>query len=477
MFSILERTVTAHLLHLLIGATFVLGLLKVAQLYWKRLELLKTFKNFPGPPSCSLYSQSRQIKREEEFSKVLEWSKQYPYAYSRWFTSFNASLIIHHPDYVKAVFGRRDPKNPSAYGFLIPWIGKGLLLLNGRKWFQHRRLLTPGFHYEILKPYVALIADSTKIMLDKWEKLIEKDATKPVEVFEHVTLLTLESLMKCAFSYRKSTQMGYHCPYESLKLQYLNSSSSATDKIIEERKKSLQKKGNLEKIQQKRYLDFLDILLCATDENGVQLSDEDIRAEVDTFMFEGHDTTASGISWILYAMAQNQECQQKCREEIKNTLGDRDTVQWDDLGKIPYTTMCIKESLRLYPPVFIVSRQLNTPITFCDGRTLPAGTKVSINIYSVHRNPTFWPDPEVFDPMRFAPEKSSQRHSFAFIPFAAGARNCIGKQFAMNEMKVALAQTLLRFEIWPDAARVPVPVPQLVLKSANGIHLFLKKLN
>ncbi|KAB0399861.1 hypothetical protein E2I00_002235 [Balaenoptera physalus] len=107
-------------------------------------------------------------------------------------------------------------------------------------------------------------------------------------------------------------------------------------------------------------------------ENGSSLSDVDLRAEVDTFMFEGHDTTATGISWTLYALASHPEHQQRCREEIQSLLGDGTSITWDHLEQMPYTTMCIKESLRLYPPVPFIFRDLSKPITFPDGRSLPA---------------------------------------------------------------------------------------------------------
>ncbi|XP_078527776.1 cytochrome P450 4B1-like [Lissotriton helveticus] len=481
-------------------------LMKVVKLFLKRKELVKTFASFPGPPVHWLYGNAHEFRQDgKELDKLVAWTKQYPYAFPVWFGNFTPFLFISHPDYAKAVFGRGDPKTNLGMRFAVPWIGNGLLALSGQKWFQHRRLLTPGFHYDVLKPYVKLTSDCTKVMLEKWEKLILRNNS--IELFEHVSLMTLDTILKCAFSYPSNCQtdsnnpyiqaiydLSYQVdlrirrfPYHNDLIYYLSPHGARfrrackvahnhTDTVIKQRKAAYKDEKELEKIQQKRHLDFLDILLSAKDENGESLSDMDVRAEVDTFMFEGHDTTSSGISWILYCMAKYPEHQEKCREEVKGIMGDRDTMEWDDLGQMTYTTMCIKESLRLYPPVPRVSRQLIKPITFVDGRTLPEGAIIAFNIYGIHRNPSVWEDPERYDPLRFSKENSSHRHSHAFVPFAAGARNCIGQNFAMNEMKVAVALTLLRFKLSPDESKPPIKVPQLILRSKNGIHLKLEKI-
>uniref|UniRef100_A0A6J0UR60 Cytochrome P450 4B1-like n=1 Tax=Pogona vitticeps TaxID=103695 RepID=A0A6J0UR60_9SAUR len=482
-------------------------LIKAIQLRRRRQELLKTLSSFPGPPAHWLYGHIFQLLPfSGVFKKTEIWARQYPFAFPLWYGRYSACLIVTHPEYAKTLLARTDPKDSITYRNIIPWIGKGLLVSHGPKWSKHRKLLTPGFHYNILKPYVALMAESTKVMLDKWEQLITQE--KSVELFEHVSLMTLDNIMKCAFSYNSNCQMGRENSYIQAVFELCSLAFSRmhsilgqsdltywftpeayrfrkacqvahlhTDKIIKERKESLGDEEELQKIQQKRHLDFLDILLCAKDENGVRLSDEDVRAEVDTFMFEGHDTTASGISWLFYCLAQNPEHQQKCREEIRSILGDRDTIHWDDLSNMTYCTLCIKESLRLYPPVPGISRELSKPITFFDGRTLPEGSWVGISIRNVHKNPSIWNDPEVFDPQRFSPENISNKNSHAFLPFSAGPRNCIGQQFAMNEMKVALALTLFRFELLPDSSKPPpIPIPQIVMRSENGIYLCLKKL-
>uniref|UniRef100_A0A3Q3JGE6 Cytochrome P450, family 4, subfamily T, polypeptide 8 n=1 Tax=Monopterus albus TaxID=43700 RepID=A0A3Q3JGE6_MONAL len=238
--------------------------------------------------------------------------------------------------------------------------GEGLLVSQGQKWFQHRRLLTPGFHYDVLKPYVKLMSDSAKTMLKKWERYA--NTNEPFELFEHVSLMTLDSILKCAFSYSSN------CQTERLlaKTGCFMLNHEWRYEVIRKRKEALKKEKELKHIQAKRNLDFLDILLFAREQQG--LSDEDIRAEVDTFMFEGHDTTASGISFTLYCLACHPEHQKLCRDEIIEALDGKDTMD-----KIPYTTMCIKESLRLYPPVPGIFRRTTKPITFFDGRTLPEG--------------------------------------------------------------------------------------------------------
>ncbi|XP_078503069.1 cytochrome P450 4B1-like, partial [Lissotriton helveticus] len=482
-------------------------MLRVVALYLQHRRLAAGFAGFPGPPKHWFFGHTKEFKQEEvELPKVVSWTHKYNYGFPLWMGNFYAYLLINHPEYAKVVFGRGDPKSSMVYDFFVPWIGRGLLTLSGPKWFHHRRLLTPGFHYNVLKPYVKLISDSTKIMLDKWEKLIDKN--KSVEVFQHVSLMTLDSIMKCTFSYESNCQADsdssyiqavydvsylmqkrlFNLSYHNDLIYYLSPQGYRfrracriahlhTDEVIQQRIDLLKTEKELEKIQQKRHLDFLDILLCAKDENGKPLSDKDLRAEVDTFMFAGHDTTASGISWMLYCMGQNPEHQMKCREEVKEILQNKDTIEWDDLGKMTYSTMCIKECLRLYPPVSGILRSLTTPMRLFDGRTLPEGFSVYLSIFCIHRNPTVWKDPEVFDPLRFTPENSSNRQTHAFVPFAAGPRNCIGQNFAMNEMKVALALTLLRFEILPDESKPPIMVPQVVIRSKNGIHVFLKKID
>uniref|UniRef100_A0A452E354 Cytochrome P450 family 4 subfamily B member 1 n=1 Tax=Capra hircus TaxID=9925 RepID=A0A452E354_CAPHI len=504
MVPVLLSLSLSHLSLWAFGLVSVLVFLKLTRLLLRRQMLARAMDRFSGPPTHWLFGHALEIQQTGGLDKVVYWTHQFPYAHQLWLGRFLGFLNIYDPEYAKAVYSRGGlgamwGGAPDVYDFFLQWIGKGLLVLQGPKWFQHRKLLTPGFHYDVLKPYVAVFAESARVMLDGGERTgREHSAWSWIPLVrglccrsgsQHLSLppLCRDNNYYLAVSeltllmQQRIDSFQYHndfiyflTPHGRRFLRACQVAHDHTDQVIRDRKAALQDKKEREKIQSKRHLDFLDILLGARDEEGIKLSDEDLRAEVNTFMFAGHDTTTSAISWVLYCMSLYPEHQRRCREEIQEILGDRDSLKWDDLAEMTYLTMCIKESFRLYPPVPQVYRQLSKPVNFVDGRSLPAGSLISLHIYALHRNSTVWTDPEVFDPLRFSPENVAGRHSFAFIPFSAGPRNCIGQQFAMNEVKVVTALCLLRFEFSPDPSKLPIQMPQLVLRSKNGIHLHLK---
>ncbi|XP_006163826.1 cytochrome P450 4X1 [Tupaia chinensis] len=481
-----------------------LALLQLIKLYLRRQRLLRDLRHFPAPPAHWFYGHQKLIQNGK-MEKLEETVEKYPSAFPCWIGPFQAYFIIYDPDYAKTFLSRSDPKTQYLYRFMTTCLGNGLLSLNGPKWFLHRRLLTPGFHFNILKTYVPVMAQSVNTMLGKWEEICTTQDTT-VEVYEHINLMTLDTIIKCAFSQETNCQIsGTHDPYVKATFQlskmlfyrlynflyhhdiifkltplgYRFQKLSQvlhqyTEKIIQDRKQSL--KNGVKQDPKRKYQDFLDILLAAQAENGDSFSDTDVRSEVNTFMFAGHDTLAVSLSWLLYCLALNPEHQERCREEIRSILGDAPSITWDHLSEMTYTTMCIKETFRLIPTAPSVSRELVKPLTFPDGRSLPAGTLVVLSIWGLHHNPAVWKNPKVFDPLRFSRENSDQRHPYAFLPFSAGPRNCIGQQYAMVELKVATALILLNFKVSPDTTRPPEFSNQIILKPKNGVHLHLEKL-
>jgi len=228
-------------------------------------------------------------------------------------------------------------------------------------------------------------------------------------------------------------------------------------------------------------LDFLDLLLSTQDNQGQSLTDEEIRAEVDTFMFEGHDTTAAGISWSIYCLATNPKYQKLVQEEIDSVYGNGSvpsSVNYETVStKFPFLEMCIKEAMRLYPPVPSIIRNLNRDVLVRDKILLKKGTEVFIIPYLIHRNPNVWENPEEYNPYRFDPknEKKGDEENFSFIAFSAGNRNCIGKRFALLEEITVLSHIFWYYNIEFDESHPTTPLPHVILRPKDGIYVKLTK--
>ncbi|XP_042369093.1 cytochrome P450 4F3 [Plectropomus leopardus] len=436
-----------------------------------------------------------------------------------WFIGpFYHLVRLFHPDYIKPLLmapASITVKDELIYGHLRPWLGQSLLLSNREAWSRKRRLLTPAFHFDILKSYVVKFNTSANTMHDKWRQLVAK-GTPNVEMFDHVTLMTLDSLLKCAFSYNSNCQRStseyvsaivelsdliidrrqnilHHWDWIYWKTQQGKRFKKAlsivhrfTREVVQERRALInqQRKDDFTTAPQRKK-DFVDIILLSKDEDGRGLTDEEIQAEANTFMFAGHDTTASAICWTLYNLARHDHYQEKCRQEVKDLMKGRDgrDIEWEDLSNLPFTTMCIKESLRLHSPVQAVTRKYTQDMALPGGRTVPKGAITLISIYGTHHNPAVWTDPHEYQPQRFDPANAQEHSSHAFIPFSSGPRNCIGQKFALAELRVVVALTLLRFRLTPGVnpelgtnSGGVRRLPQLVLRAEGGLWLQLEPL-
>uniref|UniRef100_A0A8C9V6N2 aromatase n=1 Tax=Scleropages formosus TaxID=113540 RepID=A0A8C9V6N2_SCLFO len=493
-------------LQLCVLAVLLVLLLRVGRLLLKYSSNIRRLRCFAQPPKRNWLLGHLGIMRntEEGLQSVDELVKTYKHSCAWFLGPFYTLIRLFHPDYIKPLL--------LASGVLIKTAacvsGQGLLLSNGEHWSRHRRLLTPAFHFDILKNYVTIFNKSTDIMHEKWCRLVE-EGQNCLDMFEQISLMTLHSLLKCTFSYDSNCQehpseyiaaiyelstlvvqrehrMLYHWDWLYWRTDEGRRFRRAcamvhrfTANIVQKRRAALNQQQEPEQQSRsskaKKVTDFIDVLLLSRDEDGNGLTDEEIKAEADTFMFEGHDTTASGISWILYNLALHPDHQDRCRAEVDALLQGRDSeeIEWNDLSNLPYTTMCIKESLRLHPPVTAVTRRFAQDMTVPGGRVIPQGNICLVSIYGTHHNPDIWPNPEVYDPMRFDPENSKGRSSHAFVPFSAGPRNCIGQNFAMAEMKVVVALTLLRFRVTPRDSEVR-RLPELILRAERGLWLRLE---
>ncbi|XP_026765187.1 cytochrome P450 4g15 [Galleria mellonella] len=228
-------------------------------------------------------------------------------------------------------------------------------------------------------------------------------------------------------------------------------------------------------VGQKKRLAFLDLLLESS-QNGVVLSDEEIKEQVDTIMFEGHDTTAAGSSFFLSMMGIHQDIQDKVIEELDQIFGDSDRpVTFQDTLEMKYLERCLMETLRLYPPVPVIGRNLKQDITLAScNKKIPAGATVVVATYKLHRRPDIYPNPNKFNPDNFLPERSADRHYYAFVPFSAGPRSCVGRKYAMLKLKIILATILRNFRVYSDLKEEDFQLQaDIILKRAEGFKIKL----
>ncbi|XP_010399873.3 cytochrome P450 4V2 [Corvus cornix cornix] len=422
-------------------------------------------------------------------------------------------MVLYHPDSVEVILNSSKHIEKSyLYDFLHPWLGTGLLTSTGDKWRSRRKMITPTFHFAILNDFLEVMNEQGNILVKKLEKHIDKE---PFDVFMDITLCALDIICETAMGrnvgaqknkdsnyvsaiYRMSDliQQRQKSPWlwpEFLYILFkegrehkrnLNILHNFTDKVIaekaEELKSTRQNKhdndGSSEESGPKKRKAFLDMLLNATDDEGNKLSYRDIREEVDTFMFEGHDTTAAAMNWVLYLLGHNPEVQKKVHRELDEVFDNTErSVTIDDLKNLRYLECVVKEALRLFPSVPMFARTLREDCCI-QGYQVPRGANVLVLTYALHRNPEIFPEPEEFRPERFFPENCKGRHPYAYVPFSAGPRNCIGQRFAQMEEKTILALILRRF--WVESCQKPEELGlsgELILRPNNGIWIKLKR--
>ncbi|KAJ3656959.1 hypothetical protein Zmor_015997 [Zophobas morio] len=406
------------------------------------------------------------------------------------------SLVTIDYKFVKFVLSQNKIlKKSQNYQFLRRWLGNGLLISDGDYWRRHRKILTLAFHTEILKDFVGVSESMGDVLIGKLGKY---DGKSSVDVHRLVTLCTLDIICETAMGTKMNIQSGENSQYvESVQqmgrivieraLSLIKVSKYtfwlSRDYYIQNNALKILHGFTLSVIDSKRNkpvekttkrMAFLDLLLKVSHDENI-LTIGELQEEVDTFMFEGHDTTAAGISFILYCLADHPEEQEKVLQEQKELFGDdkNPPVTYSDLQDMKYLECVIKETFRLYPPVPIIGRYTTEEIKF-DDTLIPKNTNIVFFIYGLHRSSEFFPEPEKFKPGRFQNFKSA--FPYAYIPFSAGSRNCIGQRFAMLETKSIISKIVRHFEIKPTLPRHELNLSvETVLKSVNGIKVTLKK--
>ena len=389
--------------------------------------------------------------------------------------------LLSHPDVIEYVLVENN-RNFTKTRILRRnrrLLGDGLLTSDGGFWRRQRRLAQPAFHRKRVAAYGEVMAAFAQRSLEGW-----RDG-ETIDVHEEMMRLTLEIVAKCLFDADVGAEAGDVGRAMKVALENFSSqrrliripksiptprnfrfemAARRLDRIvhtiIEERRKSGEDRG-----------DLLSMLMLAQDESGERMTDEQLRDEVMTLLLAGHETTANALSWAFWLLSSNIEAEAKLAEELGRVLGGR-VPTMADLPNLPYVERVLKESMRLYPPAWVMGREA---IGECEvgGYRMPARTTALMSQWVMHRDPRYHHDPEHFDPDRWTAEYEEGLPRFAYFPFGGGPRQCIGASFAMTEARLILAAVAQRFRMELAPGQRVEPHPSITLRPKEGIRMTL----
>jgi len=397
--------------------------------------------------------------------------------------------LLAHPAHVQHVLQDNYKNYPRSrhYRFTKLVIGDGLVSTEGDVWRRQRRMIQPAFNHQRVSGLAGKMIEAAQEMLERWQKYATSG-----EVFDvagEMIRLTLAVVGKTLFGVELGGETDSIGPAVAEALSYLNYRIDVplalplavpTARNLRFRRAMRTLDEVVYRIVAQRRADgrdtgdLLSMLLAVRDEeSGEGMSDRELRDQVMTFIGAGHETTAVALGWTWYLLAQHPHVEERLRQEVGAVLGER-IPGIADLPRLPYTRAVIEESLRLYPPVVAVIRDVIEEDQI-GGFRIPAGSGVILSSYVTQRHADFWPQPDQFDPDRFSPQRSEGRAKFAWFPFLGGPHQCIGSEFAMMEMMLVVAMVMQRYRLkLAQGAKVEAKVT-LSLRAKNGIPMTLAR--
>jgi enediyne biosynthesis protein E7 len=357
--------------------------------------------------------------------------------------------IFNHPDDVRRILISNHRNYTKGVGFdrIKILLGNGIIVSEGEFWKRQRRMMQPSFHRRILAQFDQVIATANDRLLARWARHCAAGET--VNVTDDMSEMTLEIILRVIFGsdldaiQKESGENPFAVLTDNserdLRFAYrFRQLAALISKCVAHRRAQGEIPAGV-------HPDYVSMLLTARDkESGVGMTDKEIVDEITTLIVAGHETTASALNWTWYLLSQHPDIEAKLHREIDgNPEASVPTLQ--QMEALPYTNMVVREAMRLYPPVWVVSRRTIEADTLA-GFTVPPGTDVFFSPYFVHRHPDFWEQPEEFRPERFANLKD-EHPKLTYLPFSAGAHHCIGETLAVFEMLVHLNRFARRFRL------------------------------
>lgn len=405
-------------------------------------------------------------------------------------TILGKRVLVNSPEGVRHVFldnAVNYHKNALQLRLLKPALGEGLITANGEQWRRQRRVLTPLFSPKQMQVYIKA---QHQVVGQTVARLQAKPAGSVVDISLVMGELTLEVLEHTLFTQGFGVQAGvfqqavthYFATYGKLDVADLLGLPGYFPRLRTLRgKKVLQfLDKTVSQIMAARQAlidaqaavpqDMLTLLLTAKDEEtGTLFNQTEVRDNIITFIGAGHETTANALTWAFYLLSQSPAWRAKVEHEI-----DTQFKPEDPQGSLPITKAVLEETMRLYPPVWLMSR-VALADDVINRQAIKAGTVVLVSPYVLHRNEAFWHKPTAFNPARFLGEQRQSIHKYAYLPFATGPRMCIGMSFAMNEMLIVLAKLLAVYRFDLQAGFAVKPKGNITLRPQNGMLMVMSK--
>ncbi|MBP7280719.1 MAG: cytochrome P450 [Leptospiraceae bacterium] len=440
----------------------------------------------PGPPKSHFIFGNLPDFQKNPPEYILKIVKEYGNISAINLAGF-LCVIVNEPEIIKDIMMTNQKQFVKAHAFRIlqKLLGQGLLTSEGEFHKRQKRLAQPSFFKTRIHSYAPSMVDYTNKLQQNWKE------GETIDIHEEMTSVTLGIVAKTLFNAEVGTEEAREIgdaltkalgifdevlasPFADilLKIPFLpvtlrfKSALKKLDKVIyrtiDEHRKSGKDQG-----------DFLSMLMLAKDEEGTgTMTDKQLRDEAITIFLAGHETTANALSWTLYLLAKNPDKKEKLLAEIDSVLGEKSPTA-EDVPKLEYALMVFSEALRMYPPVWWTGRENLSEYKIGD-YSFKKGTIFVISQYAMHHDTRFYPDPYNFRPERWLPEESESKPKFAFFPFGAGIRICIGNQFAEQEAILVLASLFQKWDFHTEEKK-EVLSTMLTLRPKDGMKMRLMK--
>lgn len=390
-------------------------------------------------------------------------------------SSLEPAFLINRPDYIQHVLlanAINYNKDTFLNKHLIESVaGQGLLTSENPLWRQQRQVIQPAFHRRSLDRFEYVMQEATQQMIRRLDAYAASG--EAVDISDEMVRVTLDIVTRSLFSYdildeaadigqAMDTMVSIGKP----KHRKVQEAIAYLDRVV------------VALIDSRVALagdppdDLLTTLLTVTYPDGGHMPLQQVRDEVMALLVAGHETTANTLSWSWYLLAQHPEVMTRLQAELDETLGGR-PASMADAERLPYAMMVIQESMRLYPSAWSISRRALGDDEI-GGYHIPANAIVAMSPYTMHRHPDYWPEPDAFRPERFEAEAIAGRPHFAYFPFGGGARQCIGRHFAMAESLMVMTALARRFDLRLVAEHPVEPHALVTLRPRNGILMYIQ---